>query len=119
MNTKVYVGNLPYDVTDAELKSHFETQGEVSQVHVVIDKYTDRPRGFAFVTMETQEGMLAAIENLDGQNFGGRDLKINEARPRENNNKGGFSGGGGGRNFDQQNRSGGGSRKGQRGNKGW
>lgn len=69
--------------------------------------------------METQEGMLAAIENLDGQNFGGRDLKINEACPRENNNKGGFSGGGGGRNFNQQNRSGGGSRKGQRGNKGW
>ncbi|MFC4994970.1 RNA recognition motif domain-containing protein [Rubritalea tangerina] len=118
MNTKVYVGNLPYDVTEEELKAHFETQGKVSDIHLVIDKYTDQPRGFGFVTMEDQNGMLAAIEHLDGKNFGGRDLKINEARPRENNNRGGgFAGRGG--NYNQQNRSGGGSRKGQRGDKNW
>ncbi len=122
MNTKVYAGNLPYDVTEESLKAHFETQGKVAEIHVVIDKYTDQPRGFAFVTMEDKNGMLAAIENLDGKEFGGRELRINEARPRENNNRGGdFSGRGGNRggNYRQQNKSGGGSRKGQRGNKGW
>ena len=117
MNTKVYVGNLPYEVTEESLKAHFETQGKVSEVHVVIDKYTDQPRGFAFVTMEDNDGMLAAIEHLDGKDFGGRELKINEARPRENNNRGGGFGGGG--SYGQKNRSGGSSRKGQRGNKGW
>ena len=57
MNTKVYVGNLPYEVTEESLKAHFETQGKVSEVHVVIDKYTDQPRGFAFVTMEDNDSM--------------------------------------------------------------
>jgi len=94
MNTKVYVGNLPYDVTEADIKAHFETQGKVSDIHLVIDKYTDQPRGFGFVTMEDHDAMLAVIENLDGENLGGRDLKINEARPRENNNSGGGGGGG-------------------------
>jgi cold-inducible RNA-binding protein len=96
MNTKVYVGNLPYDVTQEALKSHFETQGKVSDVHIVIDKYTDKPRGFAFVTMEDTAGMTAVLAHLDGQEFGGRTLKINEARPRENATGG--PGGGGGNN---------------------
>ncbi len=120
MNTKVYVGNLPYEVTEEVLKSHFENIGKVSDVHVVIDKYTDQPRGFAFVTMEDHDGMLAVIEQLDGKEFEGRELKINEARPRENNRGGGFNGGGGGGgNYRQQDKSGGGSRKGQRGNDRW
>ena len=120
MNTKVYVGNLPYEVTEAELKEYFETKGPVSDVHLVIDKYTDRPRGFGFVTMENHDDMLKAIEELDGQEFSGRELKINEARPRENRSPGGggggggYNGGGGGGGGYNQKKSGGGSRKGQR-----
>ncbi|WP_269523767.1 RNA recognition motif domain-containing protein [Coraliomargarita parva] len=101
MNTKMYVGNLPFSATDVDIRELFESQGPVSDVFIVKDRESGRPRGFAFVTMETKEGMDAAIENLNGQDFLGRALTINEARPREERPQGGGRsfGGGGGRGF--------------------
>ena len=109
-----------FNQEESELKAHFEAHGKVAEIHLVVDKYTEQLRGFGFVTMEDNAGMLAVIENLDGKTFGGRDLKINEARPRENNSGGGGGGGyGGGNRGGGQSRSGGGSRKGQRDNDRW
>lgn len=79
----MYVGNLPFDVTELELREHFSPHGEISEVAIVMDNYTNRPRGFAFVTMKETDGMQTAIRQLDGKPFMGRPLKINEARPRE------------------------------------
>ena len=96
METKLYVGNLSYDTTKEDLQSLFETYGAVSDVFIVKDRDSGRPRGFAFVTMETRESMLAAIEALNGSEFMGRALAINEARPREDRSGGGYRGKGGG-----------------------
>jgi len=95
----MYVGNLSYDVTQEELQALFEAHGAVSDVFIVKDRESGRPRGFAFVTMETKESMDAAIEALNGADFMGRNLAINEARPREErpSGGGGYGGGGGGR----------------------
>jgi RNA recognition motif-containing protein len=99
MNTKMYVGNLSYDATDTDLRELFEAQGTVTDVFIVKDRESGRPRGFAFVSMETPEEMNAAIEALNGEEFLGRAITINEARPREERPQGGgrkFGGGGGG-----------------------
>ena len=98
MNTKMYVGNLPYDATELDLRTLFASHGEVQEVAIVMDRDTGRSRGFAFVTMSNKEGMEAAIRELDGQDFNGRNLNVNEARPRENrpSGGGGYGGGGGG-----------------------
>jgi RNA recognition motif-containing protein len=95
MDAKMYVGNLSYDVTQEELQALFEAHGAVSDVFIVKDRESGRPRGFAFVTMETKESMDAAIEALNGADFMGRNLAINEARPREERPSGGGYGGGG------------------------
>jgi cold-inducible RNA-binding protein len=97
MDAKIYVGNLSYDVTQEDLQSLFEAHGTVSDVFIVKDRESGRPRGFAFVTMETKESMVTAIEALNGKEFMGRELAINEARPREDRGGGGGGGGGGGR----------------------
>ena len=98
MDAKMYVGNLSYDVTQEELQALFEAHGAVSDVFIVKDRESGRPRGFAFVTMETKESMDAAIEALNGADFMGRNLAINVARPREERPSGGGGGyGGGGR----------------------
>jgi len=97
MDAKMYVGNLSYDVTQEELQALFEAHGAVSDVFIVKDRESGRPRGFAFVTMETKESMDAAIEALNGADFMGRNLAINEARPREERPSGGGGYGGGGR----------------------
>lgn len=97
MDAKMYVGNLSYDVTQEELQALFEAHGAVSDVFIVKDRESGRPRGFAFVTMETKESMDAAIEALNGSDFMGRNLAINEARPREERPSGGGGYGGGGR----------------------
>lgn len=94
MDAKMYVGNLSYDVTQEELQALFEAHGAVSDVFIVKDRESGRPRGFAFVTMETKESMDAAIEALNGADFMGRNLAINEARPREERPSGGGGGGG-------------------------
>jgi RNA recognition motif-containing protein len=112
MNTKMYVGNLSYNATDAEIRELFEAHGSVTDVFIVKDRESGRPRGFAFVSMETPEQMNAAIEALNGEEFDGRALQINEARPREERPQGGgprkFGGGGGGGGRGGFNRGGGG-----------
>ena len=92
MGTRLYVGNLPYDTDEEELRRLFEGDGRsVSQVSIVTDRDTGRPRGFAFVEMSSQKDAEAAISVLNGQEFGGRSLVVNEARERT-----GAGGGGGG-----------------------
>ena len=85
--TKIYVGNLAYDATEAELRDLFGQHGSVGSVTLVTDRETGRPRGFGFVEME--DGSDKAIAALDGKEVGGRTLKVNEARPRESNGGGG------------------------------
>jgi RNA recognition motif-containing protein len=93
MPQRIYVGNLPYTATDGELRQMFGEYGEVESVHLVTDRDTGRPRGFGFVEMTN--GADEAIRALDSTEMGGRSLKVNEARPREDRPRGG--GGGGGR----------------------
>ena len=95
MNTKMYVGNLPFSATQEDIQSLFSQFGSVTDVFLPMDRVSGRPRGFAFVTMGTPEEMQAAINGLNGQDFGGRKLGISEARPKEER-PGGFGGGGGG-----------------------
>ncbi|MEB3282927.1 MAG: RNA-binding protein [Lyngbya sp.] len=91
----VYIGNLAYEVTEDDLKSVFTDYGSVKRVHIPTDRETGRSRGFAFVEMDTDAEETAAIEELDGAEWMGRDLKVNKAKPRENNNsRGSFNGGG-------------------------
>jgi cold-inducible RNA-binding protein len=95
-NSKLYVGNLSFKTTEDELRSHFGQYGSVTDVYVAMDKMTGRPRGFAFVTMGTAEEAKSAAEKVNGTDFGGRQLTVNEARPKEDRPGGGFGGGGGG-----------------------
>lgn len=80
MSKRIYVGNLPFSATDAEVRDLFEAYGPVVSVHLVNDRETGRPRGFGFVELES--GGDEAIEALNGSNMGGRNLNVNEARPR-------------------------------------
>lgn len=91
---KIYVGNMAFSTTQDSLDALFSNYGQVQEVAVITDRDTGRPRGFAFVTME-DEGGKQAIEALNGQEFEGRTLTVNEARPRENRAGGGGGGGGG------------------------
>jgi cold-inducible RNA-binding protein len=112
MSTKLYVGNLAFQTTSEELQELFAQAGTVESASVVEDRMTGRSRGFAFVEMSTPEEAAAAIEQMNGREVGGRALKVNEAKPREN--RGG--GGGGGRGFGGGgNRGGGGGYGGNRG----
>lgn len=95
MNTKMYVGNLTFEVTEAEVRELFSEHGPVNEVALIMDRDTNRPRGFAFVTMNSKEGMDNAIAQLDGKDFNGRALTVNEARPREDRPSGGGGGRGG------------------------
>ncbi len=99
MNTKLYVGNLSYNTTENDLQDLFSQHGPVTEVNLMQDRATGRPRGFAFVTMATKEGSDAAIAALNGKELDGRALTVNEARPREERaggGGGGYGGGGGG-----------------------
>ncbi len=91
---KIYVGNLSFDTSEPELRDLFAQHGEVTSASLVMDRETGRPRGFGFVEMADAAQADAAIEALNGQSIGGRDLTVNEAKPREN--RGGGGGGGGG-----------------------
>ena len=96
---KMYVGNLSFDTTKDELEAVFSEYGTVTDVHVPMDRDSGRPRGFAFVTMNTKDEMDSAVKALDGSELGGRNLKVNEARPpqdRGNRGGGGYGGGNGG-----------------------
>ena len=88
---KLFVGNLPFSATDAEVRELFEQHGTVHSVALINDRETGRPRGFGFVEMDEQ-GATAAVEKLDGHDMGGRPLRVNEAQDR----RGGGGGGGGG-----------------------
>ncbi len=112
MNTKLYVGNLSYSSTENQLRDLFAAHGPVSAVDLLMDKVSGRPRGFAFVTMETKEGAEAAIQALNGHSLDGRALTVNEARPREERSGGGGGGGyrGGGGDGDRRGGGGGGGR---------
>jgi cold-inducible RNA-binding protein len=97
-NSKLYVGNLSFKTTEDELRAAFGQFGSVTDVYVAMDKMTGRPRGFAFVTMGTADEAKSAAEKMNGTDLGGRQLTVNEARPKEERS-GGFGGGGGGRGF--------------------
>src|SRR5215469_16141755 len=83
MSTKLFVGNLSFNATENQLQDLFAAHGNVLEVDLIMDKFSGRPRGFAFVTMETKEGADAAITALNGKNIDGRNLTVNEARARE------------------------------------
>ena len=97
MSTKLYVGNLSYDTTENDLQDLFAPHGTVLGAELIMDKMSGRSRGFGFVTMETKESADAAVAAMNGKNVEGRDLTVNEARPREDRpaGGGGFGGGGG------------------------
>lgn len=82
MAKKLYVGNLPYNVRDEDLKTHFEQAGAVESAQVVLDRDSGRSRGFGFVEMATDEDAQKAVSTLNGQEFEGRPLVVNEARPK-------------------------------------
>ena len=82
MSRKLYVGNLPFSSTEADLKDVFGRHGAVASVNVITDRDTGRPRGFAFVEMEDENAAQDAIRALDGTDLGGRNIKVNEAQDR-------------------------------------
>src|SRR5437764_5939481 len=92
---KLYVGNLSYDMTDSDLQTLFEQFGQVQSVQIIMDRDTGRSKGFGFVEMNGPQEAQAAIDGLNGKEVNGRQLTVNEARPRED--RGGGGGGGGGR----------------------
>ena len=83
MSTKLYVVNLSFNTTENQIQDLFATHGTVNSVELIMDKFSGRSRGFAFVTMDTKEAADQAIQALNGKNLDGRDLTVNEARPRE------------------------------------
>jgi cold-inducible RNA-binding protein len=97
MSTKLYVGNLSFDVTEDDLRDMLSQHGAVNEINVIMDKMTGRARGFAFVTMNTEEGANTAIQKLNGSDWKGRALTVNEARPREERSGGSRGYGGGSR----------------------
>ena len=98
MSTKLYVGNLSFRVSSDDLQAHFAQAGNVESAKVIEDRDTGRSRGFGFVEMTNADDAAAAIEQFNGQEFDGRNLVVNEARPREEGGgggRGGYGGGGG------------------------
>lgn len=96
MNNKLYVGNLSFHLSSDELGDFFAQAGTVESARIIEDRDTGRSRGFGFVEMSTEEEAKNAIEQLNGEDLEGRNIVVNEARPRENNNRGRGHGGGGG-----------------------
>jgi RNA recognition motif-containing protein len=83
MTNKLFVGNLSWDTTDESLKEHFSQAGTVVEAVVIRDRMNNRSKGFGFVTMETEEEAQAAIEQLDGKELDGRQIKVDEAKPKK------------------------------------
>jgi RNA recognition motif-containing protein len=98
MGKKLYVGNLTYETTDAELEQLFAAYGTVQSAQVIMDRDTGRSKGFGFVEMGSEQEAQAAITGLSGKQVGGRNLTVNEAKPKEDRGggRGGYGGGGGG-----------------------
>jgi cold-inducible RNA-binding protein len=113
----LFVGNMSFQTTEADLKAMFEPFGQVARVHIAMDRETGRSRGFAFVEMPNDAEAAKAMQGLDGKDVGGRNLKVNEARPKEASSgprgprgggPGGDRGGSGGRGGDRGGSGGGG-----------
>ncbi len=98
MNSKLYVGNMSFNTNEDALRAAFSQFGTLTDVYIANDRETGRPRGFAFVTFSTADEAKVAIEKMNGADLDGRQLTVNEARPKES------SGGGAGRSFDSPNR---------------
>mgnify|MGYP003572946485 CR=1 FL=1 len=97
MGNRLYVGNLSWDTTEDDLRAALEgTGGTCKDIHIVTDRETGRPRGFAFAEMSNDSEAKAVIEAMDGKDLGGRNLTVNEAKPRPTGGGGGHRGGGGG-----------------------
>src|SRR5579872_309114 len=96
MSNKLFVGNLSFNTTENDLQDAFAAFGTVTETNLMMDRTTNRPRGFGFVTMSSAEEAQKAIEALNGRPLDGRDLTVNVARPREERTGGGGGGGGGG-----------------------
>jgi RNA recognition motif-containing protein len=100
MPSKLYVGNLAYSVSNSDLEQLFSQAGQVQSVAVIMDKFSGQSKGFGFVEMATAEDASKAIQQFNDTELKGRNIKVNEAKPRENsfggNNRGGGGGGGGG-----------------------
>ena len=124
MNTRLYVGNLSFNTNADGVRTAFEQFGTVSDVHLVTDRETGRPRGFAFVTMGTPEEAAKAMQGMDGKTLDGRPLRVNEAEQRQQRGGGGGGGGyrggggGGGGGGDWGGGGGGGDDRGGRGGRG-
>ena len=101
MSNKLFVGNLSFNTTENDLQDAFAAFGTVTEANLMMDRMTNRPRGFAFITMSTAEEAQKAIAGLNGKDMGGRAITVNVARPREERSGGGGGrrqyGGGGGR----------------------
>jgi cold-inducible RNA-binding protein len=100
--TNLFVGNLNFQTTESDLRALFEPFGQIERVHIATDRDTGQARGFAFVEMANADEAKKAMESLDGKEVGGRNVKVNEARPKERSGPGGRNsrGGGGGRGRD-------------------
>jgi cold-inducible RNA-binding protein len=114
MNNKLFVGNLSFQTTENDLQDAFAAYGTVTEANLMMDRMTNRPRGFAFVTMSSDAEAQAAIAGLNGRDLSGRAITVNIARPREERSGGGGGGGGGRRPFGGGGGSGGGNRGGGR-----
>ena len=96
MGTKLFVGNLSFNTTEGQILELFKTVGNVSSCELILDKFTSKSRGFAFVELGSQEEATKAVAELNGKELDGRALTVNEARPREERPRGDFGGGRGG-----------------------
>lgn len=94
MSTKLFVGNLSFDITENDLQDAFAAHGTVTEANLMMDRTTGRPRGFGFITMASPEEAKKAMDALNGAMLGGRNLTVNEARPREDRSAGGSRSGG-------------------------
>src|ERR1700744_3942010 len=97
MSNKLFVGNLSFNTTENDLQDAFAAFGTVTETNLMMDRMTNRPRGFGFVTMSSAEEAQKAIAGMNGKDVDGRALTVNVARPREERSEGGRGGGGGGR----------------------
>ena len=95
MATKLFVGNLSFNTSEGDILDLFKQAGNVTSCELIMDKFTNKSRGFAFVQMGSQEEATKAIADFNGKELDGRALTVNEAKPREERPRGGFGGGGG------------------------
>ena len=105
MANRLFVGNLSFNTTEGDLLAAFKAAGNVTTCNLIVDKFTNKSRGFAFVEMGTQEEATKAIADMNGKELDGRALTVNEAKPREDRPRGDFGGGGGGGGRRDDNRS--------------